>query len=216
MKLKIDYSLYLVTDRSLMAASTIEECVERAVRGGCTLVQLREKTASSREFYETALRARKITADLGVPLIINDRADIALAVNADGLHVGQDDLPLDAARRVMGKDAIIGVSANNLTEALAAGAMGADYLGVGAMFATGTKTDANPASMDELRRIRAEIKLPIVVIGGINKNTVPLFAGTGIDGIAVVSAVVSQKDPCGAARELKTLFHSVMGKNEGA
>jgi thiamine-phosphate pyrophosphorylase len=210
MKRKIDYSLYLVTDRDLMTASSIEECVEQAVSGGCTLVQLREKTASSREFYETAMRVRKITADMGVPLIINDRADIASAVNADGVHVGQDDLPLDAARRIMGKDAIIGVSVNNLTEALAA--LGADYLGVGAMFATGTKTDANLASMDELRRIRAEIKLPIVVIGGINKNTVPLFAGTGIDGIAVVSAIVSQKDPGGAARELKKMFHSTMEK----
>jgi len=214
MKRKIDYSLYLVTDRNLMVASGIEECVEQAVRGGCTVVQLREKTASSREFYETALRVRKITADLGVPLIINDRADIALAVNADGAHVGQDDLPPDAARRIMGKDAVIGVSVNNLTEALAAASMGADYLGVGAMFATGTKKDADIAGMDELRRIRAEIKLPIVVIGGINKDTVPLFEGTGIDGIAVVSAIVSQKDPCAAARGLKTLFRSTMGKNE--
>jgi len=214
MKRSIDYSLYLVTDRELMAASGIEKCVEQAVSGGCTIVQLREKTASSREFYETALRVRKITADLGVPLIINDRADIALAVNADGVHVGRDDLPLDAARRVMGKDAVIGASVNNLTEALAAAAMGADYLGVGAMFATNTKTDADLASMDELRRIRAGIKIPIVVIGGINKNNVPLFAGTGIDGIAVVSAIVSQKDPCAAAHELKTLFRSTMGKNE--
>ena len=212
MKNNIDYSLYLVTDRDLMAASSIEECVEQAVRGGCTLVQLREKTASSREFYETALRVRKITADLGVPLIINDRADIALAVNADGVHVGRDDLPLDAARRVLGKDAVIGASVNNLAEALAAAALGADYLGVGAMFATSTKTDADIASMDELRRIRAGIKIPIVVIGGINKNNAPLFAETGIDGIAVVSAIVAQKDPCGAARELKMLFRSTMGK----
>jgi len=214
MKRNIDYSLYLVTDRELMAASGIEECVEQAVSGGCTVVQLREKTASSREFYEAALRVRKITSDLGVPLIINDRADIALAVNADGVHVGRDDLSLDAARRVMGKDAVIGASVNNLTEALAATAMGADYLGVGAMFATSTKTDADPASMDELRRIRAGIAIPIVAIGGINKNNVPLFAGTGIDGIAVVSAIVSQKDARAAARELKTLFRSTMGKNE--
>jgi len=115
----------------------------------------------------------------------------------------------------MGKDAVIGVSANNLTEALAAASMGADYLGVGAMFATGTKTDADIASMDELRRIRAAVKIPIVAIGGINKNNVPLFAGTGIDGIAVVSAIVAQKDASGAARELKALFKSAMGKNEG-
>jgi len=210
MKSNIDYSLYLVTDRELMAAASIEECVEQAVSGGCTLVQLREKTASSHEFYETAARVRKITADCGVPLIINDRADIALAVNADGVHIGQEDLPYDAVRRIMGKDAIIGVSVSNLTEALAAAALGADYLGVGAMFATETKTDANITSMRELRRIRAEINIPLVVIGGINKNTVPLFAGTGIDGIAVVSAVVAQKDAGGAARELKALFHSTM------
>jgi len=210
MKSNIDYSLYLVTDRELMAAASIEECVEQAVSGGCTLVQLREKTASSCEFYETAARVRKITADCGVPLIINDRADIALAVNADGVHIGQEDLPYDAVRRIMGKDAIIGVSVSNLTEALAAAALGADYLGVGAMFATGTKTDANITSMRELRRIRAEVNIPLVVIGGINKNTVPLFAGTGIDGIAVVSAVVAQKDAGGAARELKALFHSTM------
>ena len=212
MKRKIDYSLYLVTDRELMTAASIEECVEQAVSGGCTIVQLREKTASSREFYETAVRVRKITADCGVPLIINDRADIALAVNADGVHIGQDDLTLEAARRVMGKDAIIGVSANNLTEAMAAAALGADYLGVGAMFATDTKKDADGTTMDELRRIRAEIKIPIVAIGGINKNNAPLFAGTGIDGIAVVSAIVSQKDISGAARELKALFQNTIGK----
>jgi thiamine-phosphate pyrophosphorylase len=206
MKGKIDYSLYLVTDRELMAAGNIEECVEQAVSGGCTLVQLREKTASSREFYETAVRVRKVTADFGVPLIINDRADIALAVNADGVHIGQKDLPYDAVRRILGNDKIIGVSVSNLPEALEADALGADYLGVGAMFATGTKTDAKLTGIDELRDICGKVKCPVVVIGGINKNTVPLFAGTGIDGIAVVSAVVSQNDPAGAACELKELF----------
>jgi thiamine-phosphate pyrophosphorylase len=214
MKSKIDYSLYLVTDRELMYADSIEECVKQAVSGGCTVVQIREKTASSREFYEIAMRVRKVTADYGVPLIINDRADIALAVNADGIHIGQKDLPYDAVRRMAGEDKIIGVSASNLSEAVAANAMGADYLGVGAMFETDTKTDANSTSMNELRRIRAEVKIPIVVIGGINKSKVPLFAGTGIDGIAVVSAIVAQKDACGAARELKALFHSTMGKDE--
>jgi len=149
-----------------------------------------------------------------VPLIINDRADIALAVNADGVHIGQEDLPLDKARRLMGEYKIIGVSVGNLAEAQAAACMGADYLSVGAMFATGTKTDADITSIDELLRIRAEIKLPIVVIGGINKDTLPLFAGTGIDGIAVVSAVVSQKDASGAAREIKALFKNTIGKNE--
>jgi thiamine-phosphate pyrophosphorylase len=205
-KLETDYTLYLVTDRELMAADSIEECVEQAILGGCTVVQLREKTVSSREFYMTALRLREITARLKVPLIINDRADIALAVDADGVHIGQEDLPYDAVRRIVGQDKIVGVSASNLTEALTAAEMGADYLGVGAMFATNTKANANPMSMDELRRIRAEVNIPIVVIGGINKDTVPLFKGTGIDGIAVVSAIVAQNDVAGVARELKSLF----------
>ena len=208
MKPNIDYTLYLVTDRELMVANTIEECVEQAVLGGCTLVQLREKTASSREFYQTALRVREVTARMGIPLIINDRIDIALAVNADGIHIGQDDLPYKAVRRIFGQDKIIGVSASNLTEALSAADMGADYLGVGAMFATGTKTDANLTSMDELRQICEKVKLPIVVIGGINKDTVPLFKGTGIDGIAVVSAIVAHKNATSAARELKLLFQN--------
>ena len=202
-KPEIDYTLYLVTDRELMVAASIEECVEQAILGGCTVVQLREKTASSREFYRTALRVREVTERFGVPLIINDRADIALAVDADGVHIGQDDLPYEAARRIVGQKKIVGVSAGNLTEALEAAKMGADYLGVGAMFATGTKTDAALTSMEELRQIRREVNLQIVVIGGINKETVPLFHGMGIDGIAVVSAIVSQKDAASAARELK-------------
>ena len=206
MKPEVDYSLYLVTDRELMIADSIEESTEQAIKGGCTIVQLREKTASSREFYEIAVRLREVTARHGIPLIINDRADIALAVGADGIHIGQEDLPFDAIQRIAGKNMLIGVSASNLAEAAAAAKMGADYLGVGAMFATGTKTDANLTSMEELQRIRAAVNVPIVVIGGINKNTVPLFKGTGINGIAVVSAIVSQKDPAGAARELKVLF----------
>ena len=209
MKPEIDYTLYLVTDRELMAAATIEECVEQAVLGGCTVVQLREKTASSREFYETAVKVREITSRLKVPLIINDRADIALAVNADGVHIGQEDLPYNEVRRITGRDKIIGVSVSNLTEAQTAAYMDADYLGVGAMFPTGTKTDSNLTSMDELRRIREKIKIPLVVIGGINKNRIPLLKGTGIDGIDVVSAVVSQKDAAIAAHELKSLFQSI-------
>jgi len=212
MKSKIDYTLYLVTDRELMFAESIEKCVEQAILGGCTIVQLREKTASSKEFYETAIRVRKITSDLNVPLIINDRVDIALAVNADGVHIGQDDLPYDKVRCIIGYNKILGLSASNLQEALTAVAMGADYLGVGAMFATGTKTDAKLTSLDELKLIRAKVNIPIVVIGGINKETVPLFKGIGIDGIAVVSAVVSQDDETTAAQELKSLFLKTCGK----
>ena len=209
MKNKIDYTLYLVTDRELMFAESIEKCVEHAILGGCTLVQLREKIASSKDFFDTALRVREITSRLNVPLIINDRADIALAVNADGVHIGQEDLSYDSVRQIIGHKKIVGVSVSNLLEAVKAFKMGADYLGVGAMFATGTKTDANLTSMNELKLIRANVTIPIVVIGGINKETVPLFKGTGIDGIAVESAIVSQNDEEKAAQELKSIFQGI-------
>ena len=189
-----------------MVAGNIDKCVEQAILGGCTVVQLREKTASSREFYNIAMRIRDITAHFAVPLIINDRADIALAVDADGVHVGQDDLPCDAVKRIVGQNKIIGVSVNNLTQALQAAQMGADYLGVGAMFATGTKTDVKRTSMETLRSIREKVDMPMVVIGGINKETIPLFRGTGIDGIAVVSAIVAQEDELSASRELKAVW----------
>ena len=212
MKPKIDYSLYLVTDREIMTLDSIEECVERAILGGCTVVQLREKTASSREFYQIALKLREITAQLGIPFIINERADIALAVDADGVHIGQEDLTYEVVRRIVGQDKIIGVSVSNLSEALAATESGADYLGVGAMFATNTKKNANIVTIDELRQIRERISNPIVVIGGINKSTIPFFRGTGIDGIAVVSAVVAQDDVTKAAKELKLLFQKGVQK----
>jgi len=206
----VDYTLYLVTDRELMRASRIEDSVERAVLGGCTVVQLREKQAPSREFYEAALRVRQVTARLGVPLIINDRADIALAVGADGVHIGQGDLPYGAARKIVGADMLVGVSVSTLPEALAAAEQGADYLGVGAMLPTGTKTDAMLTGLDELARIREAVSLPLVVIGGINGDTLPRFAGTGIDGIAVVSAIVSAPDETAAAHELRALFERVV------
>jgi len=204
----VDWSVYLVTDRDLMTSATIEECVEQAIRGGAGAVQLREKTASSREFHETALRVREVTSRYGVPLIINDRVDIALAADADGVHVGQCDLPAPIVRRLIGPEKILGVSAATREEALAA-AKDADYLGVGAMFPTGTKTDARATTMETLRGIVRDVDIPVVVIGGINSRTAPLFKGTGIAGFAVVSAVVSQQDVAGAARELKELFRQL-------
>ena len=201
----MDYTLYLVTDRTLMSTPTLEEAVKQAVAGGCTMVQLREKALSSMEFYETALRVKAITEACKVPLIINDRVDIALAVNADGVHIGQSDLPARVVRRLIG-DKIMGVSASSTVEAALAAADGADYLGVGAMYPTGTKTDAALVTMAELQKICNAVTIPIVVIGGINTKTVPDFAGTGIDGLAVVSAVIAQPDIAGAARKLIQLF----------
>lgn len=206
MKPPVDYSLYLVTDRDLMRSPSLEEAVEQAVLGGCTVVQLREKTATSAEFYRLALAVKEITDRHRVPLIINDRADIALAVDAAGVHVGQSDLPPEAVRKIVGPHRIVGVSTGTLAEARAAVAAGADYLGVGAMFPTGTKTDADSASLATLRSIRAAVGVPVVVIGGINAQTLPQFKGTGIDGAAVVSAILAQPDIRRAAARLREEF----------
>ena len=206
MKPKIDYSIYLVTDRDLMSTETLEEAVEQAIIGGCTLVQLREKDCSSLDFYSTAVNIKEITDKYKVPLLINDRLDIALAVDAAGVHVGQSDLPVSVVRKIIGDDKIIGISAATLEEALQGKKDDADYLGVGAMYGTGTKRDANLTSMEELKKIRENVSLPIVVIGGINEERVKDFKGTGIDGLAIVSAIIAQKDIAEAARKIKRAF----------
>ncbi len=209
--MKPDYSLYLVTDRMLMSTKTLGEAVERAVIGGCTMVQLREKEISSLDFYVLASEMKKITDRYGIPLIINDRIDIAMAVGAAGVHIGQKDIPADIARKVIGKDMLLGVSAVSAAEAVNAAKAGADYLGVGAMFPTGTKPDAGFVSMEELGRIRKAVDIPIVVIGGIGKENAMLFQPMGIDGLAVVSAVIAQPDIRKSAADLKSLF---LGKED--
>jgi thiamine-phosphate pyrophosphorylase len=208
MKNKIDYTLYLCTDRDLMSSATIEENVELAIKGGCTVIQLREKNCSSKEFYDLAVSVKKITDKYNVPLIINDRVDIAMAVDAAGVHIGQSDLPADVVRRIIGDDKIIGVSTAKLEEALKAVKDGADYLGVGAMYSTDTKTDARPVTMEELKEIRKNVDIPIVVIGGINMNTLGNFKNMGIDGLAVVSAIVAQPDVEKAAKDMYEAFTS--------
>lgn len=206
MKPDFDLSLYLVTDRGMMSTLTLEQAVEQAVEGGVTLVQLREKDASSLDFYRTALGVKRLTDAKGIPLIINDRVDIALAVDAAGVHVGQEDLPAKTVRAILGEEKLLGVSVSTVEEALQAERDGADYLGVGAMFATGTKTDAQLVSMEELRKIHSAVSLPIVVIGGINTETIPLFRGSDIDGVAVVSAIIAAEGIAAAARSLKSLL----------
>lgn len=205
-KQNIDYTLYLVTDRSVMSAKSLEQAVEQAIQGGCTVVQLREKNASSREFFETAQRVKQITDSYHIPLIINDRTDICLAVNAAGIHVGQQDLSAKVVRSMVGPDKIIGVSAATLSEAIQAEQDGADYLGVGAMFSTSTKTNTRPVTVEQLAQIKQAVQIPVVAIGGIQSSNAATLTETGIDGIAVVSAILAQENITHAAQQLKTCF----------
>ena len=209
---RADYRLYLVTDRNCLQQQTLEQAVEQAILGGVTLVQLREKAIASKAFYERALRIKAICHHYNVPLLINDRVDIALAVVADGVHIGQSDLPCGVVRQILGKDKIIGVSARTAQQAIQAQADGADYLGVGAMFATSTKADAQTVTIASLTQIRQAVTLPIVAIGGINHTTLPALqqalqaADTSIDGVAVVSAILGQKDVKLASEKLKEMI----------
>lgn len=204
--MNFDYTLYLVTDRQLMSCDSLTEAVEQAILGGCTMIQLREKELPSLEFYNQAVAVKQVTERYHIPLIINDRIDIAMAVQAAGVHIGQHDLPAATVRKVIGENMLLGVSASSIAEAIQAQQDGANYLGVGAMFPTGTKTDAESVSMEELQKIRTAVSLPIVVIGGINKGNAGRFKPMGIDGLAVVSAIIAQSDIKAAAAELKDLF----------
>ena len=212
--MKYDYTLYLVTDRSLMSTATLIEAVEQAILGGCTMIQLREKNISSLDFYRQSVEVKKITEQYHVPFIINDRIDIAIAVNADGVHIGQSDIPAAMARDLIGTDMLLGVSAASVKEAVQAANDGADYLGVGAMFPTGTKTDANYVSIEELKKIRHAVNLPIIAIGGINKGNIKQFHDTGINGLAVVSAIIAQPDIQKAAAEMKSMFYKEVLKHD--
>lgn len=201
-----DYSVYLVTDRTCMSTATLCEAVEQAILGGCTMVQLRESNISSLDFYNSAKEIKRITDKYDVSLIINNRADIALAVDAAGVHIGQNDIPASAVRKMIGKGMLLGVSASSLQEAVRAQNDGADYLGVGAMFPTKTKKDAKLVPMSEFCAIRQAVQIPVVVIGGIHKGNAAEFAKLGADGLAVVSAIIAQPDIRQAAAELKYAF----------
>jgi len=198
----MDYSLYLVTDRGLSRGRSTLEIVRAAVRGGVTCVQLREKTAATRAFIEEALGVRAYLNSCGVPLIINDRVDVALAVGADGVHLGQSDMPLAAARSIAGPAMVIGISAESVRDAVEAA--GADYLGVSPVFGTPTKADtAAPLGLEGLRAIREAVKTPLVAIGGLNRGNAAAAIRSGADGVAVVSAIVAADDPEEAARAIR-------------
>ncbi len=200
----IDYSLYLVTDRGLARGRSTLEIVSAAVHGGATVVQLREKDCSTRDFIEQALALKEFLKDRGVPLIINDRVDVAQAVKADGVHLGQTDMPLGMAKKILGDSMIIGISAESLQDAVEAENGGADYLGVSPIYATPTKTDtAAPLGLEGLREIRKAVRLPLVGIGGLNRDNAAEVIRSGADGVAVVSAIVAADDPQTAADAIK-------------
>ncbi len=202
--MNIDYSLYVITDAKLSRGRSNRDVIAAAIRGGATIVQYRAKNTSSRQMIEEALELRELCHAQGVPLIINDRVDVALAVDADGVHVGQDDLPAALARRLIGPGKILGVSAENVKEAQTAIAEGADYLGVGAVFATGTKADAGePIGLQGLMQVARVSTIPIVGIAGINATNAASVIRAGAAGVAVISAVVGADDVESAARELR-------------
>ena len=204
----IDYSVYLVTDHRNKTDEEFLKIIEEAIKGGTTIVQLREKTASTKDFYQLALKVKEITSKYDVPLLINDRIDIAIAVDSEGVHIGQDDMPADIARKIFGEERILGVSASTVEEAKKAQMDGADYIGSGAVFPTSTKDDADSVSKDELKEIVESIDIPVVAIGGISLENAGSLKDTGIAGFSVVSAIMSAKDPKEASQKLKEIYHS--------
>ena len=204
----IDYSVYLVTDRRNKTDEEFLNIIEEAIKGGTTIVQLREKTASTKEFYELALKVKEITSRYGVPLLINDRIDIALAVDSDGVHIGQDDMPADIAREIIGDEKILGVSASTVEEAKKAEIDSADYIGSGAVLPTNTKDDADAVSFDELKEIVDSIDIPVVAIGGITLENAGSLKESGINGFSVVSAIMNAEYPKEASQRLNEIYFS--------
>lgn len=208
-----DLALYLVTDRGLSLGRDLETVVLEAVKGGVTLVQLREKDIDTREFIALGLRLKAALAGSGVPLLINDRVDVALAVDADGVHIGQSDMPYDIARRLLGPDKIIGLSVETIEEVVQANGLDVDYIAVSPVFATHTKTDTlTPFGYEGLERACRLTRHPVCGIGGMNADTVGRAIACGADGVAVVSAIVSAPDPRLASNRLKTTIDNELDK----
>ncbi len=205
--------LYFVTDRGLCGERPLTGVVLQAIRGGAACVQLREKEVTTRFFVEEARRIKALMAPFRVPLIINDRLDVALAVGADGVHVGQDDMPYETARRLMGPGAIIGLSVETWEDVERAQGLDCDYLGVSPVFATPTKTDTKgPWGLEGLGRIRAFSRHPLVAIGGLNPSNAEAAVMAGADGIAVVSAICAAPDPLAASQELAGIIAAALAR----
>ena len=203
----IDLSLYLVTDNSDDVEKFLKT-IEEGIKGGVSVVQIREKTADTLDFYNLALKVKEITTKYNVPLIINDRVDVALAIDADGVHVGQSDMPCDVTRKLIGNDKILGVSAATIEEAQKAEVDGADYIGTGAVFPTATKDDAPKITKKDLKEVVDSIDIPVVAIGGITLDNAHELKDTGIAGLSVVSAIMSAENPKKASEELLNIFNS--------
>lgn len=185
-----ELKLYLVTDSDILRERNFYNSIEEALKGGVTMLQLREKNASGKEFLEKAIKLRELTKKYNVKFIINDRVDIAMLCDADGVHIGQSDIPANKVRELIGEDKIVGVSARTVEEALIAKENSADYLGVGAMFTTTTKLDAKSVSIEKLKEIKKAVDLPIVAIGGLSLNNIDKLKVCNVDGYAVVSAIL--------------------------
>ncbi|MCQ2976591.1 MAG: thiamine phosphate synthase [archaeon] len=205
----IDYSLYLVTDRRNKTTEEFLKIIEESIQGGVTVVQLREKDTPTKEFYQIAIKLKEITQKYKIPLIINDRIDIALAIECEGVHLGQDDMPAEIARKILGKDKLIGVSAHNIEEAKKAVLDGADYIGSGAVFPTSTKNDASDVPIEKLKDITNSINIPTVAIGGIKSENIKQLENTNISGISVVSAIMESENPIKASEKLKSIYNSI-------
>ena len=195
--------LYAVTDRSWTGKKTLEEQIEETLQAGATFLQLREKNMTEEEFLNEAVKVKKIAEKYNVPLIINDSVEVAIQCGADGVHVGQSDMEAGNVRALLGDDKILGVTAKTVEQAELAEKRGADYLGVGTVFPTSTKPDALAITMDTLRNICNAVSIPVVAIGGITKENISMFEGTGVDGVALVSAIFGQEDIAEATRDMK-------------
>lgn len=200
---KNDLLLYAVTDRHWLEGRTLKEVVKESLDGGVTFVQLREKTLEDEIFLEEARELKELCKKYNVPFVINDNVDIAIAMDADGVHVGQSDMEAGDVRAKLGPDKIIGVSAENVEQAVLAEKRGADYLGVGGVFPTGSKEDAADVSYETLKAICEAVSIPVIAIGGINEGNVSKLAGSGIVGVAVISAIYAAKDIKKATEDLK-------------
>ena len=204
--------LYAVTDRAWVGKQTLMQQVESAIKGGATCVQLREKELDEDAFLKEAIEMKALCKAHGVPFIIDDNVDAALACGADGIHVGQSDMAAGTVRSLVGEKMILGVSAQTVEQALAAQAAGADYLGVGAVFSTSTKKDADDVSHETLRRICEAVDIPVVAIGGINEKNILQLKGSGVDGAAIVSAIFGAEDVEAACRKLAALSREMVGR----